>query len=196
MLAYSAVRAEFASAKTSPRVLTYLADRGIDVELARTLQLKILPAQELYASIRGADSPWHGLEETRTAIVFPHFDIRGDLLEWWSARLVQADAPPPSKVHSFGSYIDPTKSGKLGKMTCPPNEPPRAYLPQGAGLPDWTQIPKGSRVYIHESVIKAVNGAVLGFYSVGLNGVFGWSSAKHDMALRSEERRVGKECRL
>ena len=190
MLAYSAVKGVPASVKTPPRILAYLSDRGIDVELACKLQLKILPAQELYASVRGADSPWHGLEETRHAIVFPHFDIRGDLLEWWSARLVQGDAPKPAKVHSFGSYIDPSKSGKPSKMTCPPNEPPHGYLPQGAGLPDWTNIPRGSRVYIHESVIKAVNGAVLGAYSVGLNGVFGWSSRKHDLALISELKEI------
>lgn len=183
MLAYSAVSAPFASAKTDPKIIEYLAVRGIDLELAIRLQLKVLPAQELINSARNSPSAWQGLEDTRLAIVFPHFSLRGELLEWWSARLVAGTqvSAPSTNIHSFNMHVDAPAIG--GKMFCPPNEPPQAYLPQGAGLPDWQNIPRGSRIYIHESVIKAVNGAVLGTYSVGLNGVWGWGSKKHGIAL-------------
>ena len=187
MLAYSAVRADFASSKTDPKILSYLAQRGIDVELAIRLQLKILPAQELISTARSAPSAWQGLEDSRLAVVFPHFSIRGELLEWWSARLVSGTQTqaPRSNIHSFTSYVDPdiTPPSLGGKMFCPPNEPPAAYLPQGADLPDWHNIPRGARVYIHESVIKSVNGAKLGAYSIGLNGVWGWGSKKHGIQL-------------
>jgi putative DNA primase/helicase len=45
-------------------------------------------------------------------------------------------------------------------------------------------------VFIHESAIKAVNGARLGTYSVGLNGVWGWGSRKHEIALLPELRDI------
>ena len=191
MLAYSAVNGTFVSAKVDPLVLSYLAKRGIDLELAIRLQLKVLPAADLIAGARSAPSAWQGLQDNRLAIVFPHFSLRGDLLEWWSARLVQgtkslAAAPLPSNVHSFTSYVDADAAPSIGgKMFCPPNEPPQGYLPHTAAkvLPDWHNIPRGSRIYIHESAIKAINGAVLGTYSVGLNGVWGWASSKHSVAL-------------
>ena len=70
-------------------------------------------------------------------------------------------------------------------MYCPPNEPPHAYLPP---ILDWRLLQRGDRVYIHESCIKSINGARLGYWSIGLNGVWGWGSRKHNLSLVQELR--------
>jgi len=191
MLAYSQVQGVALQPRKDALLISYLAKRGIELELAHRLQLKTLPAAELIQSARSAPSAWQLLDDNRSAIVFPHFSIRGELLDWWSARLVAGPAAQTntaSNVASFAQYVDPDALRPVlgGKMFCPPNEPPHAYLPQGPGLPDWQHIPRGSRVYIHESAIKAINGALLDTYSVGLNGVWGFGSKKHDIQLVSE----------
>jgi len=185
MLAYSQVAGAVPSVRTAPAVTNYLAARGVDLDLATRLRLKILPATDLFAQVnQGAVNPL----DNRVAVVFPHYNVRGDLLDWWSARLVAGVLPTPAMhVASFADYITQAQTGtRMGKMFCPPNEPPAAYLPQAAGLPSWQNIPHGARVYLHESVLKAVNGAVLGTYSVGLNGVWGWGSKKHNLVLVPE----------
>lgn len=193
MLAYSQVRGEAPHAISSPpEVIRYLADRGINVTLAAELGLKILRAQDLFAAARGTPAQY---EDNRYAIVFPHHSPLGFDIDWWSARLVAPDAAPTPKalqlVHSFSAAVDHTAvPSHAGKMFCPPNTPPCAYIPVAPSLPKWDQIPRGSRVFIHESAIKAINGARLGFYSVGLNGVWGWSSRKHGLALLPELRDI------
>jgi len=193
MLAYSKVQGHVAdSSVVPPEVWAYLAERGISRFLATTLELKFLEAHKLMAAARGAPSNYS--EDTRWAIVFPHYDLRGDLLDWWSARLVSVglaaqrqDAPKLRLVHSFA---DVATLPSFGKMFCPPNEAPAVYLPRGSGLPNWDQLPDGQRVFIHESVLKAVNGAALGSYGVGLNGVWGWRSQKHGIALAAQLREL------
>lgn len=160
-----------------PRATKYLIDRGIDETLRIALRLHIFPARELwtrvYNTLRSNDD--------RLAIVFPHFDLSGNPIDWWSARLVEPHGL--SSVKSFGDLIEKRKS----KMTCPPDVPPHAYLPPTL---DWRALKKGDRVYIHESAIKAVNGARMGTYSVGLNGVWGWTSKKHQVRLVDEVRNL------
>lgn len=194
MLSYQQVRGRPVNSLDTPvEVLEYLEKRGISRALAATLGLKLAPAAELIAQARGGPQ-W--LDDTRHAIVFPHYDLAGRTLDWWSARLVArtggSSLPALRAVASFQDYVDTEQSSVstgLGKMFCPPTEPPAAYLPPGGAdtpLPDWARLPRGESIYIHESVIKAINCAVLGKYAVGLNGVWGWGSTKHNIALVAE----------
>lgn len=170
------------------RVWAYLAARGVTKQVAADAGLHIMQAVELIAAARR--SPNVHAADGRAAIVFPHYKLgnRTQPLEWWSARLVPlTDKAELRVVASFGDLLDPatTRARAPGKMFCPPNEPPRAYMPP---VYDWTRLRDGQRVYIHESALKALNGAILGTASVGLNGVWGWSSRKHGVALVEELR--------
>ena len=155
------------------RVYKYLSDRGICREDIDALNLWIVPAKALITQARGTGNSM----DSRLAVVFPHYGVGGVPIDWWSARLIDAGLPMGAK--GFGALVD----RKMGKMFCPPNEPPHAYL---VPTLDWTQLKRGDYVYIHESCIKAIAGAKLGFWSIGLNGVRGWSSRKHDLALVDE----------
>lgn len=155
------------------RVYEYLAKRGISRDDIDALNLWVVPAGALITQARGTGNSM----DTRLAVVFPHYGVGGEPLDWWSARLVDAGLPMGAK--GFGALVDK----KMGKMFCPPNEPPHAYL---VPTLDWGQLKRGDNVYIHESCIKAIAGAKLGYWSVGLNGVRGWSSRKHGLALVDE----------
>lgn len=154
----------------------YLAQRGISRQDIDDLGLWIVPARDLIQRARGADN---AVADHRLAIVFPHVGVDGQPIDWWSARLVDCGLAPVAR--GFAGWVDQ----KWGKMFCPPNEPVHAYL---VPYLDWRKLQKGDRVYIHESCIKAANGAALGYWSVGLNGVRGWSSRKHGVALVEELR--------
>jgi len=145
------------------RCYTYLAERGIDKQDIEALGVSILRAIDLGRR-----------DDDRAAIVFPHRSATGALLEWWSARLV--DIQPPVGWAAMVPKARP-------KMMCPAKCPPSAYL---VPTLDWGNIPHGSVIYIHESCIKAANGAKCGKYSVGLNGVWGWGSKAHQIALLDE----------
>lgn len=157
------------------RVYEYLRERGIGRGDIDDLNLWIVPAKALITQARGAGNSF----DSRLAVVFPHYGVDGKPIDWWSARLI--DAGLPMGAQGFGALVD----RKMGKMFCPPNEPPHAYL---VPTLDWSQLKRGDYVYIHESCIKAIAGATLGYWSVGLNGVRGWSSRKHDLALVEELR--------
>lgn len=180
MLTFQQIKASFPVIQSEiqhmgfPAALKYLRDRGIPEELIDDLGIQILPASEIFSRTRGKVS-----NDDRLAIVIPHFNIAGDYIDWWSARLVDTGLRPV--VHSFANLAP----HKRGKMTCPPNESPHGYLPPTL---DWRRLGRGDRVYIHESAIKAINGARLGAYSIGLNGVWGWSSKKHGVVLVPELR--------
>lgn len=168
------------------RVWDYLARRGVTRAQADAAGLHVMQAVELIAAARR--SPNVNAADNRAAIVFPHYKLgdRDNLIEWWSARLVPlADRNELRVVASFGELVDPTKARTPGKMFCPPNEPPHGYLPPTY---DWARLTADQRVYIHESALKALNGAILGTASVGLNGVWGWCSRKHSIALIEELR--------
>lgn len=154
----------------------YLERRGISRSDIDELGLWIVPARQLIQSARGGDA---NLSDSRLSIVFPHVNVQGLPIDWWSARLVDCGLAPVAR--GFAGFVD----HKWGKMFCPPNEPPHAYL---VPTLDWTKLQRGDKVYIHESCIKAANGAALGYWSVGLNGVRGWSSKKHGIALVDELR--------
>jgi putative DNA primase/helicase len=148
------------------RALLYLKARGIGKTYATELGLRICFASDLFTQVMGKKS-----HDDRLAIVFPHVDIMNTVSPWWSARLV------PTVQRTGFAALAPDKRGK---MFCPPGEPPVAYL---VPTLDWTAVPRGERVYIHESAIKAANGARLDRWSLGLNGVRGWSAIKHGHAL-------------
>lgn len=154
----------------------YLEKRGVSRADVDELGLWIVPARELITRARGVEA---NSADTRLAIVFPHVGVNGQPIDWWSARLVDCGLAPVAR--GFAGFVEQ----KWGKMFCPPNEPPHAYL---VPTLDWTRLQRGDRVYIHESCIKAINGASLGYWSVGLNGVRGWSSKKHGVALVDELR--------
>jgi hypothetical protein len=155
-----------------PVVLEYLRKRGIESSELDDLGIRILPSAELMTKARGVPT-----YDDRLAVVFPHFNVAGDYIDWWSARLV--DTGIRSAQVSFASMAP----SKRGKMFCPPNEPPHAYL---VPTLDWAKLQKGDKVFIHESCIKAINGAKCDTWSIGLNGVWGWSSRKHGVALVDE----------
>jgi putative DNA primase/helicase len=143
------------------KVFTYLRERGVQRGDIDALGLRILRCSDIGKS-----------GDPRAAIVFPHHSANGELLDWWSARLV--DIEP---VRGFAAQVPKSR----GKMYCPPGESPAAYLPQVG--PSWASIPGGSAIFIHESALKSVAGAKLGFYSVGLNGVWGYSAKTHAVEL-------------
>lgn len=148
-------------------VYEYLRVRGITIEDIESRGISIGMAHDL------------GLvHDERMCVVFPHHDAQGQVLDWWSARLVAAT---PATPRGFAALVPQ----KRIKMFCPPKEPPAAYLDPTL---DWAAIEEGSTIYIHESVIKAINGAKCGFYSIGLNGVWGWGSKKHEISLLSHIR--------
>jgi len=146
--------------------LDYLDKRGIPVELMVELGLRVCPASDILDIVLKRKT-----YDERIGIVFPHMTTSGDYYPWWSMRLVGTGL----RAGWQGMVKD-----RRGKMFCPPGEPPVAYLPYTL---DWGHLKKGDRVYLHESAIKAANGARLGKWSVGLNGVRGWSSRKHGHAL-------------
>lgn len=160
------------------KVHQYLRARGVDPADIDKLGLLIVPARELIARARGVPS---FSEDSRLALVFPHTDVNGKQIDWWSARLISPD-DRPIVATSFAAL---TEQKKWGKMFCPPQEAPHAYLVPAL---NWSQLKRGDNVYIHESCIKAINGASLGYWSVGLNGVRGYSARKHGMGLVDELR--------
>lgn len=181
MLRYSDIDLTFARGQDETdtpgisKVYQYLRDRGITEQDVQELGLHIVPARELIAKARGGAMQ----DDPRLAIVFPHADPSGKTIDWWSARLVDAGLRPRSVTPTFTEMTDK----KWGKMFCPPVEAPHGYL---VPTLDWMQLARGDKVYIHESCIKAIAGAKLGYWSVGLNGVRGWSSKKHGIALIEE----------
>lgn len=146
-------------------VYKYLADRGITVEDIEANGLTLGMAHDI-----GLTS------DERMCVVFPHFNIQGEMIDWWSARLI---ATNPTTPRGFAGLVPI----KRPKMFCPAKEAPAAYLPPTI---DWTAMEEGSVVYIHESCVKALNGAKCDHYSIGLNGVWGWGSKKHEVALVSQ----------
>lgn len=166
------------------RVYDYLAARGITRAVADACGLHVMQAVELIAAARRSTQV--NAADNRAAVVFPHFKLgdRTAVIDWWSARLVSLGSVAELRVvTSFADVVDPHRAKAPGKMFCPPNEAPHAYMPP---VYDWGTLREGDRVYIHESAIKAINGALLGLPSIGLNGVWGWTSRKHGIALVEE----------
>lgn len=158
------------------QAFAYLRKRGIDEKLLDPLHIHICPARELWNLLYKTKTS----QDDRMAVVFPHFDFSGKMIEWWSARLVDTQLRP---VVSFADVVDKSRS----KMTCPPDVPPHAYFPPTL---NWAKMAQGDKVYIHESAIKSINGAKFGRYSIGLNGVWGWKSKKHDLRILPEFREI------
>lgn len=176
-LEFSGKRTEMTTPGLS-KVYQYLRDRGITEDLIDRLGLLIVPARELIAKARGAPNMF---DDPRLAIVFPHQNVQGKPIDWWSSRLVDVSAVPVIAT-GFAAMVE---ARKWGKMFCPPQEAPHGYL---SPLQDWSTLKEGDSVYIHESCIKAINGARLGYWSIGLNGVWGFTSRKHGVSLVEELR--------
>lgn len=148
--------------------LEYLRRRGIDTPaLIDALGLRFMFADRMFDAT--SNLPFKS-QDDRIAIIFPH-----PQQDWWSARLVTTQ--PVAPATGFGALTIPRKQSK---MHCPTGIAPTAYRPP---LLDWDNIPKHSPIYIHESAIKSINSAKLGYYAIGLNGVQGWSSKKYDKPL-------------
>lgn len=152
----------------------YLAKRGIPYEMIDKLGLMLVRAGPLLERIKGRG----GIVDSRIAIIIPHPDKLGGVRDWWSCRLVDTMGALGSR--GFASLVQGTRA----KMLCPPGERPEAYFPPNI---EWNP-QDGDYIYFHESAIKAINGAALGYYSIGLNGVWGWCSKRHDCALLPEIR--------
>jgi hypothetical protein len=192
MLSFSEISLSFRNERDEKRfpgldrVWDYLAKRGVSRNVADICGLHVMQAVELIAAARR--NPNINAVDNRAAVVFPHYKLgdKNNLIDWWSARLVAlADKTELRVVASFGDIVDHAKLKTPGKMFCPPHEPPHAYLPP---VYRWGGLQKGQRIYIHESAIKAINGCLLDCASIGLNGVWGWTSRKHSVALVEELR--------
>jgi hypothetical protein len=176
MLSYEEIEASVARATQGAtfgyeKVKEYLRERGIDDEVISQSGIAIYPAAQIFKRIYGNAS------DDRLAIVFPHYDLGGEPIDWWSARLIETNSRGQT------GFLRDIERPARGKMTCPPNEMVHGYYPQNI---DWSQLKKGDTIYVHESCIKALNGARLGTYSVGLNGVWGYLSRKHNVELIPE----------
>ena len=158
------------------QVYSYLKARGVTPEYAEELGFHIIPAHALVTRAMGArfEQTNPGFRDNRLAIVIPHRPHS----QWWCARLVDVDFIPPTERMGWESMVE--KTSRRAKMFAPPGRAPDAYL---VPTLDWGKIQEGARVHIHESAIKAANGARLGYWSVGLNGVWGWSSKKTGQSL-------------
>ena len=147
--------------------LAYLSGRGIsDIEEIKALGFTFHTATDVKLGYFGrAVSP-----SNDSAIHFQHYDNLGDPIDWSSARMIQ---PAAAEVRSAWEALTTRKAG--AKMLCPRGVPIHSWL---CPLREWGSIPKGARVYIHESVVKAAVCSLLSedIYAVGLNGVNSFGS--------------------
>ncbi len=146
----------------------YLAKRGISPELTDKLGFKIMPAAQWFAETY----PGSKSQDVRIAIRFTHYDYKGKEIEWNSVKFIRTRTVGAK----FTLDTQATRSSKKGELI-------HAYL---CPLKNWRNLQKGQRIYICESVIKAVNVALLGFHAVGLNGVAAFASAKKGVDLLAE----------
>jgi len=185
MLAFAQVKGNDRLVNAPKFVKEYLSQRGISLTLAGELGFTFLSADSLIKQAKGPAAEINiSAAPDRVAVLMPHHEFLTGEVTWWSARLVTPpSSPEDSKLRVVSFRHETAERSPWGKMFCPPNTPPEVYLPWAPDLPSWALIPKGSRIYLHESAIKAINGARLGFYSIGLNGVWGWASTKHNISL-------------
>jgi hypothetical protein len=146
----------------------YLAKRGIDQALCDKLGFKIMPAAQWFTETY----PGSKSKDVRISIVFPHLNYKGEDTGWNSVKFIRTR----TQGATFVQDSRPTRSSKKGELI-------HAYL---CPLKNWRNLQKGQRIYICESVIKAVNVALLGFHAVGLNGVAAFASAKKGVDLLTE----------
>lgn len=141
----------------------YLAARGISRQMIRECNIEIKAPNELASYTNGFG---------RAGIEFPYYDIHKQPMDYQTIRWIN---------RQNGKFTPTLVGGKdLGKMGTPKGVAIRPYFPL---LNDWSKIPHGSRVYFHESAIKAIAGAAVGTYTIGLNGVRGFSAARHNQPL-------------
>lgn len=66
------------------------------------------------------------------------------------------------------------------KMLNPARKPPRVYFSRQV---QWSSLPEGTEIQIHESVIKAEAAIKKGYVAIGISGCWGWSSKVHRIPL-------------
>lgn len=143
----------------------YLLKRGINPLTTKLCNIVFKGPGELTNFIGG---------NGRCGIVFPYYDTQGNHMLYETVRWID------KKVQNTFQIIGGRNALKL---SAPANKVPKPYFPP---INDWEHVEKGTRVYFHESVVKAINGALLGKLSVGLNGVYGFASNKKNVPLLQE----------
>lgn len=146
----------------------YLEKRGIDRSTTKLCGIAFKGAAELSNFVGG---------NGRCGIVFPYHDIHHNPMLYETVRWID------KKVQSTFQVGLAVSGRNALKLSAPTGKVPKPYFPP---INDWNHVDKGTRVYFHESVVKAINGALLGKLSIGLNGVFGYASTKKNVPLLQE----------
>lgn len=77
--------------------------------------------------------------------------------------------------HDYPTQDVNKRDGKPVKIASPAG---RGSLPFQPRCVHWDKLPKGTRVYVAESALKALALSLAGFPAIGLNGVYTWSKDK------------------
>ena len=107
---------------------------------------------------------WAGIG-AHLALLFKYYDLSGVVREYCTARVIRGSS----------TFAEP-----VVRMMGPKGAPPQLWFSPSL---DWASIPVGATVQYHESVIKAANATKNGYWAVGGNGVYGFSSKAHRMDL-------------
>ena len=148
------------------RAASFLEARGVDdLDLIQRLGLRIVPSGSIFKDLYpGGFGNEDFSRDNRVAITIPHYSLHGEKLRWWYARLVDAG--------EASGYLSLVRDNRP-KTIAPPKYPPHAYL---CPLTPWVGLTYCQRVYIHQSAFSAINGALLGYHSVGLQDITKYST--------------------
>ena len=148
-----------ADASQFSEVREYLRARGIDEFTQERLDLRIMGSSKL----ADLGITWSGIQ---FGITWPIKDRLGEFTGKIGARVFYHSQAP--------SFLDQLEKGKVKqpKFLTPKGQTPEPYY---SPLKDWSKIQPGDKVVICESFLKADTAARLGFYAVGISGVWGWS---------------------
>jgi hypothetical protein len=141
----------------------YLLARGVPQEVTRACGIQFKGPQEL-SKFAGGNG--------RCGIVFQYHDVHRQPVDYATVRWID----------KRGGFVVVGGRNHI-KLSAPAGRVPKPYFPL---INDWSKVEPGTRVYFHESALKAINGAILGKFSVGLNGVWGFCSQTRNVALLPE----------
>lgn len=139
-----------------PKATKYLLDRGINHALIERLGLRIVGATEL----RELGITWPNVEfGVAWQVCDAHGVNTGNIgARVWYRENQFAGAPNPDVVQP--------------KFISPKGQKPRLYY---SPLARWDTLKKGKVVYLCESYLKADIMCALGYFAVGITGIWGWS---------------------
>ena len=137
----------------------YLSKRGLDPKAVQQLGWEIAGQsrlEELKFTAFNIDK----------AILMPVTNIHGEPTGAYGARIFYPKATGASFLEGGSSNRPKYLSPKGQKM--------HIFYPQNI---DWDKLPRGERIYICESYVKAAVVAKMGYYAIGISGCWGWGKA-------------------